>query len=130
VQVTITIIRMIMTDIRTIMIIATTTIIIMTKNRPDNLHGRDGGSRIVSINAHRHQHDSDRLLSAVDQLESWYCLEVQRTRLIIERLRRQNLTMHSPPEFCGDDASAAGDSPAETADLLIRPVVSDHRRAA
>lgn len=85
---------------------------------------------MVPINAHRHQQDSDRLLSALDQLESWYCLEVQRTRLLIERLRRQNLTMLSPPEFCGNDASADGDLPAESADLLIRPVVSNHRRAA
>lgn len=85
---------------------------------------------MVSINAHRHQQESDRLMSAVDQLESWYCLEVQRTRLLIERLRRQNLTMHSLPKYCGNDASTRGDSPAESADLLIRPVVSDHRRAA
>ncbi|GAB5440023.1 MAG: hypothetical protein Fues2KO_03720 [Fuerstiella sp.] len=129
-QVTITIIHMITTDIRTIMIIATTTIIIMTKNRSENLHGHVGGFRMGSNDANRHQQDSDRLMSAVDQLESWYCLEVQRTRLLIERLRGQHLQIHSPPEVCEISSATRVESPAESADLLIRPLASNHRRAA
>lgn len=84
---------------------------------------------IMNEDACRHPEQMESLMSAVDLLESRYCLEVQRHRLLIERIRTARSTDPSqdPP------VSLQFPEPANSAgapDFVIRPAVGSSRRAA